>query len=209
MGGCANGRLQADLERPYAEEHFDSVLELGAGSLGHIDSVRHSYRRYVAADIRTPDDHTGWTNLGTATLPEATGRYFATFDARRIPFDEGTFDRLVATCLVMHLDDPLEALTDWRRVVRVGGVLDILVPCDPGLLVRVYRTLISRRRAVSLGFDQFDLVNALDHKRPVGSLLVIARHVFSADQLEVDWYPFRIPSWNLNSHLVLRARRMA
>ena len=206
-GGLANNRLQRDLEHTRTGAHYDTVLELGAGDLGHITWASHSFRRYVAADIRTPPTLTGWEPLDGAKLPDRAGYYFAKFDARKIPFADETFDRLVATCLVMHLDEPMDALVEWRRAVRVGGVLDILVPCDPGLLVRAYRTLVSRRRALSLGFNEFDLVNALDHKSPVSSLLVIARHVFTHDTLDVNWYPFRVPSWNLNSHLVLRVRR--
>jgi phosphatidylethanolamine/phosphatidyl-N-methylethanolamine N-methyltransferase len=208
-GGRANGRLQDDLERARRGAHFDTVLELGAGELGHVEHVTHSFRRYVAADLRMPPTLTGWTLLTAPDIPEADGRYFAQFDARELPFPDETFDRLVATCLLMHLDDPILALTDWRRVVKIGGVLDILVPCDPGLFVRVYRSLVSRRRAASLGFEHFDLVNALDHKSPVSSLLVIAQHVFENDDSDIDWYPFHVPSWNVNSHLVLRARRGA
>lgn len=206
--GKANARLQADLERSHRGEHFSTVLELGAGDLLHVNHVVHTFDRYVAADIRTPASMDGWTVLPGADVPAGPGRYFAQLDASRVAFADETFDRLVATCLLMHLDDPMAALEDWRRVVKVGGSLDVLVPCDPGLLVRTYRTLVSRRRAASLGFEHFDLVNAVDHKSPVNSLLTIARYVFSEDALSLDWYPFRIPSWNLNSHVVLRARRL-
>ena len=107
----------------------------------------------------------------------------------------------------MHLDDPLSALNEWRRLVKPNGVLDILAPCDPGFAVRIYRTLVSRRRANKLGFPYFDLVNALDHLHPVGSLMTIAKFAFKEDEFKVSWYPFRIPTWNLNSHAVLRVRR--
>lgn len=209
VAGAANDRLQKDLERPHAHRHFDDVLELGAGDLGHIDHVRHRFRRYVAGDLRPPPDLGEWVSLTPLeAVPEMPGRYFVELDAHDLPFPDRSFDRLVTTCLLMHLDDPMLALEEWRRVVRAGGVLDLLVPCDPGLAVRCYRLLVSRRRARSRGFEHFDLVNAIDHKRPVGSLLTVCRYAFAEDSMHIDWFPFRrVPSWNLNSHLVVRVRR--
>lgn len=206
--GAANARLQEDLERPRAGDHFGTVLELGAGDLTHVSHVRHGYNTYVAGDIREPASLDGWQLISDGDVPLSAGEFFSLLDAQRLEFPSGSFDRLVATCLVMHLDDPELALHEWRRVVRSGGILDILIPCDPGLAVRTYRALFSRRRARKLGFEYFDLVNALDHKRPVSSLLAIAKYVFRDDELKIDWYPFvKLPSWNANSHLVLRVRR--
>ncbi len=208
LAGRANDRLQADLEVRRKGNFFENVVELGAGDLGHIEHVRHGFRRYLAVDIRTPADIRDFVTLKTPDLPGPDGRYFIELDAQQLGLPDGSFDRLVATCLLMHLDDPLEALQGWRRVVRPGGVLDILIPCDPGLAVRTYQSLVTRRRARAQGFEHFDLVNALDHKRPVGSLLTIAGYAFHADRMTIDWFPFRfVPSWNLNSHLVLRVRR--
>lgn len=206
--GLANDRLQIDIEAPHHRSHFGRVLELGAGNLGHVGHVRHAFDTYIAADIRTPPDLAGWSVLDTfETLPDS-GRWFAEVDAQDLPFHDASFDRLVTSCLLMHLDRPEEALAEWRRVVRSGGTLDLLIPCDPGLAVRTYRMLFSRPKSRRLGFDQFDLVNALDHKRPVNSLVVLAREVFRDDRLATDWYPFRfVPSWNLNSHVVVRVHR--
>lgn len=203
----ANDKLQADLERTRSSRSYANVLELGAGDLFHLASVRHTFERYIAVDIRQPTSLEGWNELFEPKLPEEHGTFFFQGDATSIAFADETFDRLVATCLLMHLGDPLSGLLEWRRLVKVGGVLDILVPCDPGIAVRLYRTFVSRRKAEKLGFEYFDLVNALDHLHPVGSLITIAKYAFKDDDLHVDWYPFHISSWNLNSHAVLRITR--
>ena len=203
----ANETLQTDLEKTRFTKSFPNVIELGAGELFHLLSVGHKYERYVAVDIRQPTSMKGWIEIAKPQLPEQPGNYFLKGDAQSIDFPDATFDRLVATCLLMHLDDPLSGLLEWRRLVKPGGVLDILVPCDPGVAVRIYRTLVSRRKAERLGFEYFDLVNALDHLHPVSSLITIAKYAFKDDDLHIDWYPFRISSWNLNSHAVLRVTR--
>ena len=203
----ANETLQIDLEKSRDKSKFPNVIELGAGELFHLSSVGHKFDRYVAVDIRRPTSMDGWVEISEPKVPEATGRFFLQGDANSIDFADSTFDRLVATCLLMHLEDPLNGLLEWRRLVKPGGVLDILVPCDPGIAVRLYRTFVSRRKAQKLGFEYFDLVNALDHLHPVSSLITIAKYAFKEDDLHIDWYPFHISSWNLNSHAVLRVTR--
>lgn len=203
----ASQLLQSDLEKTHSKKLFRNVIELGAGELFHLSSVKHQYECYIAVDIRQPGSLDGWVEIQQAKLPDAPGKYFLKADANSIDFPDATFDRLVTTCLLMHLNDPLSALAEWRRLVRPGGVLDILVPCDPGFAVRAYRMFVSRRRAERLGFQYFDLVNALDHLHPVSSLITLAKFAFKDDDFSVDWYPFKIPSWNLNSHSVLRIIR--
>ena len=203
----ASETLQNDLERGRSSDFFPNVIELGAGELFHISSVKHKYERYVAVDIRRPSSLEGWVEIVVPQLPAEHGKYFYRADASSIQFQDETFDRLVATCLLMHLEQPLPALVEWRRLVKSSGTLDILIPCDPGIAVRIYRTLVSRRRAERLGFEYFDLVNSLDHVHPVSSLITIAKYVFKDDEFHIDWYPFRLSSWNLNSHIVLRVRR--
>lgn len=203
----ANDTLQTDLEKTRNDETYSNVLEVGAGELFHLTSVKHQFERYIAVDIRQPTSMEGWVEINEPILPENAGRFFFKGDANSVDFPDSTFDRLVATCLLMHLNDPLSGLLEWRRLVKPGGVLDILIPCDPGLAVRLYRTLVSRRKAKRLGFDYFDLVNALDHLHPVSSLITIAKYAFKEDDLRIDWYPFRLSSWNLNSHAVLRVTR--
>lgn len=49
-------------------------------------------------------------------------------DAGELPFDAGSFDRLVSHHLVEHLDDLPGALEEWRRVLVPGAVVAICTP---------------------------------------------------------------------------------
>ena len=49
-------------------------------------------------------------------------------DARKLPYEDGSVDFLVNTHVLEHFADPTEALTEWLRVLRVGGRLAIVVP---------------------------------------------------------------------------------
>ena len=49
-------------------------------------------------------------------------------DAGELPFDAGSFDRLLSHHLVEHLDDLPGALQEWRRVLVPGAVVAICTP---------------------------------------------------------------------------------
>lgn len=74
--------------------------------------------------------------LGLAARGAPPGVEFAVADARRLPFDEGSFD--VATCsLVLHHlepDDAVLMLKEMRRVARRGVVVNDLVRSWVGYL---------------------------------------------------------------------------
>jgi SAM-dependent methyltransferase len=43
-------------------------------------------------------------------------------------FKDNELDFIVSSHLLEHLPDPIESLTEWKRVLRPGGVLAIAVP---------------------------------------------------------------------------------
>lgn len=135
------------------------------------------------------------------------GLEFEQMDAQHLDLESGSVDRVVATCLIIHLPDPLAAVREWQRVTRPDGVIDILVPCDPGMASRSFRRIVSRRAARKQGVPagEYELVNAIEHLNPVSRVLTLARHAITEDRaLEVDYFPFgAIPSWNVNAFAVL------
>ena len=46
-----------------------------------------------------------------------------TCDAQDLPFDDGTFDVVVANHMLYHVPDPRRAAAEFARVLRPGGVL--------------------------------------------------------------------------------------
>jgi ubiquinone/menaquinone biosynthesis C-methylase UbiE len=50
---------------------------------------------------------------------------FRVGDVYALPFDDGSFDVVHAHQVLQHLPDPVAALVEMRRVLRVGGVLGV------------------------------------------------------------------------------------
>ncbi len=180
-------------------ESFPRVLEVGAGSGQHREYVKHPYDVYIETDIRS--DAPTEEVIGGHTLIREHA------DAGDLRYDDSSFDRLVATCLLIHLAEPEEALAGWRRVVKPGGLLTVYVPCDPGLLLRLTRKLTTARKVRKLGFDSYDLVLAREHRNHAEALDVLIKHACKGDDVKVEHWPFRVPSWNLNYFVVYQIRR--
>lgn len=53
---------------------------------------------------------------------------FIISDCHKLPFKDGTFDKVVASEVLEHLDDDLNALKEIRRILKPNGILVISTP---------------------------------------------------------------------------------
>ena len=183
---------------------FATTVEVGAGRFEHYPYVRHGRNRYIATDIRVPAQDTTYQAIRAGDGP--AGLEFMKMDALKMQLEDGSVDRLVATCLLIHLPDPLAAASEWQRVCRADGVIDMLVPCDPGIASRSFRRIVSQRTARKHGVppEEYALVNAIEHLNPFSRVLTLTRAALTPGRrLEVRHFPFPLlPSWNLNAFAI-------
>jgi SAM-dependent methyltransferase len=197
--GKAQNRTHKKMERFWSETNFiHRVLEVGAGDGSkHQKFVRHGYSEYVQTDIRI---YTPTKNLSPSRNVQTVA------DAQILPFVDNSFGRVIATCLLLHLQEPELALLEWRRVTEDNGHITILIPTEPGLLLRLSRALLTSPKATRLGFEGYSTFNARDHRNHLPALRNLVKHVYRNDEITENRYPFRIPSWNLNLYFVYQIR---
>lgn len=188
------------MEKPFKSNEGLDILELGCGEGEHIGFVSEDFRSYVATDI----DHERLERI-SGKLPERAS--VSACDAGLLPFQDQSFDRVIATCLLAHLDDPEGALREWRRVTKVGGSLTIYIPCEPGFALRLFRKLFSAPKAKKLGFEGFNLYISRDHRNDAFRLLNIAAEIFGEDRIKYVFRPFFFRSWYLNLFSLLQVKR--
>jgi phosphatidylethanolamine/phosphatidyl-N-methylethanolamine N-methyltransferase len=179
----------------------DEVLEVGAGSGHHYSFLKHRPHRYFLTDG------------SQAMLKVAADRYrdevangsvvIEQQDATRLTYADGRFDRLIATHVLEHIPNPVEVLREWNRVVRPGGLMSIVLPCDPGFLWRLGRHFGPRRNAKKVGLP-YDYVQAADHVNSIFNLVVFIRHHF--DDVQEQWYPSKVGLPDLNLFYVCHVR---
>jgi SAM-dependent methyltransferase len=190
--GVVQRQMHRSLERGYkVDTFFHDVLELG-GNLGeHLAYVKHGFGEYVLTDR--------FDSLANAEKQalEKRGIRFKAENAETLSFADGSFDRVLNTCLFHHLNEPEAALLEVRRVLRPGGVADIFLSSDPGLAFRFGRWIGPRLTARIQGEEAIKtLMDARDHINHAGGLLRLIRHVFRLDKVQERSYPLRGMTWN-------------
>lgn len=179
------------LENAYtADDYFSDVLEIGAGSGQHPLSVKHSFDRYMITDGND------------RMLDQAKSRFagdkrfdYKVEDARKLSFEDASFDRVIATHVLEHLVHPHEILREWTRVIKPGGTLSLVLPCDPGFAWRFGRMLGVRKRAESAGLE-YDYWMAREHVNSIFNLVTFINYYY--DNVQSSWWPMRVPVADLN-----------
>jgi phosphatidylethanolamine/phosphatidyl-N-methylethanolamine N-methyltransferase len=175
------------------EAYFDTVLEVGAGHGEHIDSVRHQYRRWIMTDINADELRRRWDT------PEARARGIevGAADAKNLAgYEDNSADRLLASHVLEHLPDPCSVLREWSRVVKPGGTISLVQPCDPGFAWRFGRSFGPRRDNHSAGNVDYDYWMAKEHVNSVQNLWTFMDYYFP--NRKERWFPFGFKSYDLN-----------
>ena len=186
------------MEKPFKSNKGFSVLELGYGEGEHFQFVQKDFEEYVALD-RDEERLMMISNKADYRLLKKVG------DAQLLDFPDETFDRVIATCLLAHLDDPDHALEEWCRVLKKGGSLSVYIPCDPGISLRIFRKFITKPKAEKHGFAGYNLYIARDHKNDAHRLLLFVKMLRGSYSVKIAYRPFAfVPSWYLNLFCLVR-----
>lgn len=203
LSASANGSpmeryLHRSMERPHGPARtFGRVLEVGANNGEHMRYVRHHFREYWLTDLSLPRI--------PPNLRADPRIHVAACDAADLPFQDHAFDRVIATCLLHHVNDPLRVFQELRRVTRPGGIVTLMIPTDPSFAYRAGVWLTSRRAAKKAGLEnEMYLVKALDHRNHYRSIAAQGMRALAKDQVSVEYFPFRFPSVELNAFTVWR-----
>jgi phosphatidylethanolamine/phosphatidyl-N-methylethanolamine N-methyltransferase len=182
--------MESKINRPYISEHFGSrysILEIGAGKGEHFNYVKQSFDDYHMLDI----------------LPKPLGVEFAKTkwiqeDICNPKIDLGQYDRIISMCVFHHLAEPVLAMENIKKSLKVGGIFSLFLPSDPGVLNRVVRKFFVTPTAKKLGFENYELLNAREHRNHYWGLKKELEHQFQEFEISKKYYPFRIPAGNLS-----------
>lgn len=95
------------------------VLELGCGPA---DLWRRNAQRIPPGwEITLSDFSAGMVEQARANLADTRPFAFREIDAQSIPFEDGTFDVVIANHMLYHVPDRPQALREIRRVLKPGG----------------------------------------------------------------------------------------
>ena len=201
LARIAHNAIERDTFRN-SSETCKKILEVGGGDGIHLRFVQSEFDEYVLTDY--DDDQLKLASINLDSDPRNIR--FQNENAQSLSFSNDSFDRLVATCVLLHLDDPEGAISEWRRVVRNGGNLSIYYPHEPELLTRVARRILLGRKASKLGFHGFDLLMAREHKNSAWRIEQFLKFVFMNDTIKIKRWPFIKGPLFMNSFTVFHVK---
>ena len=110
----------------------DRLLDLGCGAGRHAFEALRRGARVTAFDYdeaELKDVAAMAAAMGVESgLPAVATSGCARGDATRLPFPDGSFDRIIAAEVLEHVDDDAGAIRELVRVLRPGGTIAATVP---------------------------------------------------------------------------------
>jgi SAM-dependent methyltransferase len=120
LGDLLGPRIPGDHSRQVLADHYAArlrparVMDLGCGAGDSVDLFR----------ALNPEAH--WVGVDVEDSPEVSGRTradaeFVTFDGRRLPFEDASFDLVYCKQVLEHVESPHELLREVARVLEPQG----------------------------------------------------------------------------------------
>jgi ubiquinone/menaquinone biosynthesis C-methylase UbiE len=207
LQGWGNGLIDKLIERKSPPKANICVLEIGGSSGEHLLYVKKKefteWGSYTILDLNP-----GETNPNLYSHYSRLGVKFKQGNIESMPFPDKNFDLVISTCVLAHVKNPETSTIEINRVLKTNGTLIIGMPCDPGMLNRLIKTLFTYPIMRRNGSKNPKLEYAREHRNPIGNLITILDHVFYNQKIEKFFFPFRIKSWNLNLILLIKIKKI-
>jgi SAM-dependent methyltransferase len=162
------------------------TLEIGAGTGSHVPFEPDG--DYVALEASS--------DLA-AQIPRRDGLSVVVADCEsRLPWDDDTFDRVIAIHLLEHLYNLPAALDEVARVLRPDGVFAVVIPCEGGGLYSVGRHFTTKRMFEKRYGVSYDWMIRQDHCNTAREVLADLKGRFSIQRQ--TFFPLVVRSPDLN-----------
>jgi SAM-dependent methyltransferase len=175
--------------RMLPDKPMPRTLEIGAGTGGHIAHEDLTNQSYHCVELRP--------HLAESIMARFPQVHAVVGDCQRnIAFEDNYFDRVLATHVLEHLTDLPAALDQIERVLAPGGLLSVVMPCDPGLAYGFARKISSERifrKRYGMSYDWFI---HREHINSTTEIMTLLQQRFTP--VDSVYWPLRIPVVNMN-----------
>ena len=135
------------------------LLDLGCGFGRHAFEAARRGAHVTACDMAVPElidvRNTFGAMYEAGELDDSTRCNQIAGDATRLPFEDNTFDRIIASEVLEHIPSDIDALTELTRVLKPGGIIAATVPSVGGH-VRIYTRGEMRAKMTGVGLNPID-----------------------------------------------------
>jgi len=99
---------------------FTKVLDIGCGSGEYLDIVKQCECQYYGIDFSEEMINRA---VEKALSQQLSNTHLFVCEAEHLPFNENYFDLILGIGLIEYFEDPIELISEIKRVLRPGGVL--------------------------------------------------------------------------------------
>jgi SAM-dependent methyltransferase len=162
------------------------TLEIGAGTGTHAQYEPEG--QYVALEA---------SDQLAAQIPPREGLSVVVADCeQRLPWEDDSFDRVLAIHVLEHLYDLPSALDEVARVLRPGGVFSVVIPCEGGRLYSLGRRFTTKRIFERRYHTPYEWMISAEHCNTAREILNELDRRFQVRSR--TFFPLRAPMVDLN-----------
>ena len=174
------------------------TLEIGAGLGEHLDFEDGAAQEYVALELRDEmaaviEEARPQISTHVGDIEEGTG------------LPDASFDRVIAIHVLEHLRNLPAALDEVQRVLKPGGVFEVVIPCEGGLGYAMGRRVTSQRVFEKRYNTSYDWYIKTEHFNVPDEVVEELDARFERERRE--FWPLKLPSVNLNLCIGLTYRK--
>jgi SAM-dependent methyltransferase len=175
------------------------TLEIGAGLGEHLDfEDAAEQEEYVALELR--DEMAAVIAEAHPGISTLVGDVVAGLDV-----EDASFDRVVAIHVLEHLHNLPPALDEVRRVLKPGGIFEVVIPCEGGFGYALGRRVTSKRVFEKRYNMDYDWYIKSEHFNVPSEIMAELDARFTRQRS--SWWPLKVPNVHLNLCLGLTYRR--
>ena len=175
------------------------TLEIGAGLGEHLDFEDAAQQEeYVALELR--DEMAAVIAQAHPGISTLVGDIVAGLDV-----EDASFDRVVAIHVLEHLPNLPPALDEVRRVLKPGGIFEVVIPCEGGFGYALGRRVTSQRVFEKRYNMDYSWYIKSEHFNVPSEIMEELDLRFTRQRSL--WWPLKVPSVHLNLCLGLTYRR--
>jgi SAM-dependent methyltransferase len=174
------------------------TLEIGAGLGEHLKYEDLAVQEYHCVEIRQ--------NMADAIVERYPGVSAIVADCqRRLPYEDGYFDRIIAVHVLEHLPDLPAAVAETHRVLKPDGVFALVIPCDPGFAYEMARKISAERIFRKRYRQAYKWFVRREHINSPAEIEDVLASKFRVDNRK--YFPVRVPLVHLNLCVGMVARK--
>jgi SAM-dependent methyltransferase len=196
LNGWAYRKTHKNIEKQFTQNAGQNILEIGAGNAQHLEFVVQDFLQYIMVDLNGIPQ-----NLDDARYTWIQGKI------EEQQFKSNHFDRILSMCVFHHLSRPEKVMQLIDVWLKPGGTFSLFLPLDPSLANRLNRRFLVLPRVRKLGFSEYEIVNALEHKNHFWGLKTMIYYFFRDYEIQVSYKPFGIGIPFLNLYSIWHIRK--